>query len=43
MWISMLIAAVIIADAYMLVHGYKPWLFEWTKKDNKEMPNEEAE
>ena len=47
MWFSILIAAVIVADAYMQVHGYKTFMFTWKKEDenvdNKEMPNEEAE
>lgn len=39
MWIAILIAATIVADAYMQVHGYKPFMFEW-KKDNTEMTDD---
>jgi len=39
MWFSLLLSAVIIADAYMQVHGYKPFMFEW-KKDNVEMTDD---
>ena len=43
MWFSILMSAVIIADAYMQVHGYKPFMFTWTKADNKEMPSDQTE
>ncbi len=40
MWLSIIIGSIIIADAIIVVNGYKPWFFTWDKKkdvsDDKE-------
>ena len=34
-WLSILIASIVVSDAIVQVNGFKPFMFAWKKKEEK--------